>query len=404
MRDPGSGRSWPILLPTGGPVERPRIRATPKEVSHLLGPPTAGSTERPHCRASVDAAYCGCMGGTRMNSGETCLSRRQLVLAMAAAGGSLLAGCGPLPFHPPPPTPVKVYRLGWLHGGIPAANILQLDTFRQALGELGYLEGQNLVIEYRWGDGSDAPLVEAAAELVRLPVDLLVVPSTPVARIARAATTTVPIVVAGGDPVVFGLAVSHARPGGNVTGVTGGGSQIPGKRLQLLKEAVPSISRVAIFWDVVSSSPFDADSWERDAQAVGVDFYPLLLHGPEDLEPAFEAAAREGADALLIGPNPLAAANRARIAQLAARLRWPAIYYQRLFVSQGGLMSYEGSLAETWRRAAFYVDKILKGANPAELPIEQPMRFDFTLNLATAEALGLSLPESTRLQVTEVIR
>jgi putative tryptophan/tyrosine transport system substrate-binding protein len=225
-----------------------------------------------------------------------------------------------------------------------------------------------------------------------------------VARIAREATTTVSIVVAGGDPVAFGLAASYARPGGNVTGVTAGGPQLAGKRLQLLKEAVPSISRVAVFWDVVSASRFATDAWERDAQAVGVELYPMLVHGPEGIDAAFEAAAREGADALLISPSPLASAERARTVQLAMRLRWPAIYRQRQFVNEGGLMSYQASLTEVWRRAAVYVDKILKGANPADLPIDQPMAFEFVLNLTTAEALGLQLPEATRLQVTEVIR
>jgi putative ABC transport system substrate-binding protein len=334
------------------------------------------------------------------------LSRRQLVLGASLSAGALLGGCGPLPFQQPPPTAVKVYRLGFLSGTNPTAQAGNLDVFRQALGELGYMEGQNLAIEYRWGEGSDAPLVEAAAELARLPVDIIVVSASVPAQIAREATATVPIVLAGGglDPVALGLAASYARPGGNVTGVTNLVTQLTGKRLQLLKEAAPVISRVAVFWDFATWGSFPAEAWGRDAQAVGVQFYPLELHGPEEFIDAFEVGARDGADALILFPSPLGSTHRAQIIQLAARHRWPAMYDRRQFVDEGGLMSYAASLTETWRRAAVYVDKILKGANPADLPIEQPMRFDFTVNLATAEALGLTFPESIRLQVTEAIR
>jgi putative ABC transport system substrate-binding protein len=334
------------------------------------------------------------------------LSRRQFMLGAAAAASALLAGCAPLPFQQPPPTAVKVYRLGWLSSTNATAQARNLDNFRQALGELGYVEGQNLAFEYRWSEGDDARLAESAAELARLPVDIIVAPASGPAQIARDATTTVPIVLGGGgpDPVVLGLAASYARPGGNVTGVANLGAQLNSKRPQLLKEAAPAISRVAVFWDFASFGPFPGEAWNRDAEAVGVQLHPMVLRGPEEIDGAFEAAAREGADALLLTPGVLANANRARIIQLAARLRWPAIYDRRDYVDEGGLMAYDASLSETWRRAAVYVDKILKGANPADLPIEQPMRFDFTVNLATAEALGLTFPEATRLQVTEVIR
>jgi putative ABC transport system substrate-binding protein len=333
------------------------------------------------------------------------LSRRRFVLGVGAAGGALLAGCGPLPFQQPPPTAVKVHRIGFLNGGSPATSAPVLDIFRQALGELGYVEGQNLIIEYRWGEGSDTSLAGAAAELARLPVEVIVVPSALIARTARAATSTVPILLAGtGDLVAAGLAASYARPGGNITGVTNLAGQLSAKRLQLLKEAVPSLSRVAVFWDAVSNSPFSADAWGRDAQAVGVQLHPMLLRGPEELDDAFEVAAQEGVDGLLAFPSPLASVHRTRIIQLAAGLRWPAMYYQRRFVEEGGLMAYDGSQADLWQRAAVYVDKILKGANSADLPIEQPMRFDFVVNAAAAEALGLTFPESTRLQITEVVR
>jgi putative ABC transport system substrate-binding protein len=332
------------------------------------------------------------------------LSRRQFVVG--AGGLGLLAGCGRLPFQQPPPTAVKVHRLGFLRGSDPTAQAQNVDRFRQALSELGYVEGHNLAIEYRWGEGSDARLAAPAAELARLPVDIFVVPSVTVARIVREATTTVPIVLAGtgDDPVEAGLAASYARPGGNVTGVTNLGTALNGKRLQLLKETVPSISRAAVLWNAPTFGPFPLEAWARDAQAVGVQLHLMEPRGPEEFDAAFETAAREGADALLVSGGPLGNTHRAQIIQLAARLRWPAMYQQRQFVDEGGLIAYAASLADLWRRAAVYVDKILKGANPADLPIEQPMTFDFVVNLKTAQALGITFPNEIMLQVTEVIQ
>jgi putative ABC transport system substrate-binding protein len=335
------------------------------------------------------------------------LSRRQFVAGAGVSAGTLLAGCGPLPFQQPSPTAVKVYRVGYLNGTNPTATALVRDIFQQALAELGYWEGQNLVVEYRWGEGVDARLTAPAAELARLPVDLFVVPSPAVAQIVREATTTVPIVMVGqGDPVAAGLAASYARAGGNVTGVTNLATQLNGKRLQLLKETVPSISRVAVFWGVASGVPFPVEAWSRDAQAVGVQLHPMELRDPQEFDAAFEAAAREGADALLnggSGPGPLAAANRVQIVQLAARYGWPAMYDARQYVVEGGLMAYAASLTDLWHRAAVYVDKILKGANPADLPVEQPQRYDFVVNMKTARELGIIFPNETTLQITEVI-
>jgi putative ABC transport system substrate-binding protein len=346
------------------------------------------------------------MKGMSLDCRGSRLSRRQFVVGTGVAGLGLLAGCGPVPFRPPPPTAVKVHRLGYLSGTNPAGQARALDLFRQALADLGYVEGENLVIEYRWGEGDNARLAEPAVELARLPVDLLVVPGVPAARVVREATTTVPIVLAGtgGDPVAAGLAASYARPGGNVTGVTNLAAPLAGKRLQLLKEAVPSIARVAIFLDSGSFNSVPAEVWGRDAQAIGVQLQLLELRDAEEFDSAFEAAAREGADALLLAPSPLSNAHRPRIVQLAARLRWPAIYPQRQFVEEGGLMAYTASQADTWQRVAVHVDKILRGANPADLPIEQPMRFDFVVNLKTAQALGITFPHEILLQVTEVIQ
>jgi putative tryptophan/tyrosine transport system substrate-binding protein len=177
-----------------------------------------------------------------------------------------------------------------------------------------------------------------------------------------------------------------------------------GKRLQLLKEAVPLISQVAVLWDTTMGGSVPTESWDSDAQAIGVRLRSMGLRGPEEIDTAFEDAVRGGVDALIRGPGPLINAQRARIIQLAAQLRWPAMWDQRRFVDEGGLMAYEASAAETWRRAATYVDKILKGAQPAEIPIEQPMRFDFVVNLKTAQALGITFPNEILLQVTEVVQ
>jgi putative ABC transport system substrate-binding protein len=332
------------------------------------------------------------------------VSRRQFVAGTAGLG--MLAGCGRLPWQTAPPAAVKIYSLGFLHGGNPIAEARTLGMFRQALSELGYVEGQNLAIEYRWGDGSIEQLAEPAAELARLPVDVFVVPSGQVAQIAREATTTVPIVLAGAiaDPVAAGLATSYARPGGNVTGITNGGSQLVGKRLQLLKEAAPSISRVAIFWDAATLGRFPAEAWGRDAEAVGVQLHSREVRSIEDFDAAFDKAAQAGADALIGGPGPLFVAHRGPILQFVARHRWPAMYDQRQIVEEGGLMAYTASLTDRWQRTASHVDKILKGGNPAEIPFEQPTRFDFLVTLKTAQALGITFPHEIMLQVTEVIQ
>jgi len=215
----------------------------------------------------------------------------------------------------------------------------------------------------------------------------------------------VPIVVArAGDPVAVGLAASYARPGGNVTGVMTLTTVLNGKRLQLLKEAVPSITRVAVFQEAAFSPQYPVEESGRDAQVVGVQLHPMMLRGPDEFDGVFEAAQWEGADALLVTSNPLSNAHRARIVQLAARLHWPAMYPLRQFVDEGELMAYDGSQTDLWRRVAAFVDKILKGAKPADLPVEQPMTFDFVVNLKTAQALGITFPNEILLQVTDVIQ
>jgi putative ABC transport system substrate-binding protein len=273
------------------------------------------------------------------------------------------------------------------------------------LRDLGYVEGQNLLVEYRWGEGSNAGLVEPAAELARLPVDLFVVPASTVARIARDATSTVPILVVGaGDLVAADLAASLARPGGNVTGLTSIPERLIGKRLQLLSDTVPTIVRVLILYDAdLLNYVLDRASYEQAARSLGLQLQFVGVRGPEDFRGVFDAAVREHTDALSVEPSSLFRQNSARIVELAAEHGLPAMYYRREFVESGGLMSYTGQRSELWRRAATYVDRILKGAKPADLPIEQSMLFDFVVNLKAARELGITFPNEIMLQVTEVI-
>jgi putative ABC transport system substrate-binding protein len=331
------------------------------------------------------------------------LSRRRFVVGAGAAGLglALLPSCQ----NPSSPArePARLYRIGWLHGGIPAVAAGPMEILRQRLGVFGYVEGQNLVIEYRWGQGSDDPMPELAAELVRLPVDLIVVPSITVARAARQATSTIPIVMVGiGDPVAGGLAASYARPGGNVTGVLDMGRQLSGKRLELLKEVVPSATRVLVLWDP-STTPFPSEREEREAQALGVQLQTLAIRTGDDVDRAFEAETRAHASALLAAAGPALALHRGRIIDLAAQHQLPAIYFNRVFVDEGGLMAYVANLADLWQRAAVHIDKILRGTKPADIPVEQPMRFDFLVNLKTARELGITFPPEIQLQITEAV-
>jgi putative ABC transport system substrate-binding protein len=280
------------------------------------------------------------------------------------------------------------------------------EDLRQALGELGYVEGQNLVFEFRSAEGHDERLPALAAELVRLPVDLLLATGTPAAQAAHQATQRIPIVMApAGDPVATGLVTSLARPGGNITGVTSVTHQLTGKRLELLREAQPTLARVGVLWWVG-----DADNelgWreaQEAARALGLAVLSLELRGPEDFDTAFATATPERADALLVVNSLLVIANRQRIVDFAARSGLLGMYANRRFVQDGGLMSYGANALSLRRRAASQVDRILKGAEPADLPVEQPTTFDFVINLKTAQALGLTIPQHVLLQATEVIQ
>jgi putative tryptophan/tyrosine transport system substrate-binding protein len=330
----------------------------------------------------------------------TTLSRRQVVQGAGTVGLGLLAGCGRLPGQVQ--APAKVPRIGFLSLGPPDS--ADDGAFHQRLSELGYVDGQTVLIEYRSAEGQDERYPALAAELVGLPVDVLVARGLAVARAAKAVTSTVPIVFTGvSDPVGSGLVASLARPGGNLTGLSAFATELSGKRLQLLKETVPAISRVAAL-GAHTTSPTQVRETEVAARALGLQLQLLEVRGPDELEPAFEAAAVARAEALVVLLGAPLVASSVRIAELAVARQLPSIAPDRRFIETGGLMSYGPNPSEIGRRAAVYVDKILKGAKAADLPVEQPMLLDFVINAKTAEALGLTIPHHVLLQATEVIQ
>jgi putative ABC transport system substrate-binding protein len=283
-----------------------------------------------------------------------------------------------------------------------------LDEFRQALGELGYVEGRNVVIEHRSADGRIERFPALAAELIRLRVDLIIVFSTASAHAARQATHTIPIVVPTmQDPVRDGLVASLARPGGNVTGLTFLGSELVPKRLALLKEAIPGASRVAILRHPRGLAEATAEEMVKDAEVaarrLGVQLQLVQAEAAKDFDSAFASMARWRADALIPLPSPMLFAERQRIVDLAAKHQLPAMYIGREFVDVGGLMAYGPSQFDLIRRGATYVAKILRGAKPADLPVEQPTTFELVINLKTAKALGLTIPPSVLARADQVI-
>jgi len=310
----------------------------------------------------------------------------------------------PLPAAAQPPA--KVPRIGFLGSGSPSTYGPLIVAFRQGLRDLGYVEGQNVVIELRWAEERSERLPDLAAELVRLKVDVILTHAGPNALVAKQATTTIPIVVAfAADLVGSGLVASLARPGGNVTGLNLLSPELGGKRLQLLKEAVPGLSRVAVLWNpALPAVVAIMRETEAAARTLGVQLQSLEVRGPDDFESAFAAATRGRARALITVEQPLAFIHRARIVDFAAKSRLPAIYPFKEFVDTGGLMSYGAHAADLWRRAATYVDKILKGAKPADLPVEQPTRFELVINMKTAKALGLTIPQSILIRADQVIQ
>jgi putative ABC transport system substrate-binding protein len=297
----------------------------------------------------------------------------------------------------------KPPRIGYL--GFQSGPTFADQAFRQGLRELGYVEGENIVIEYRWADLKPDRASALAAELVRLNVDVIVSVSGPVpALAAKSATTTIPIVFEMGDPVRAGMVTRLNRPGGNLTGVDSFTGELNVKRLELLKEAIPGVSRVAVLAN--PTNPVTAQRLkevDRAARALRVTLHVLEARQPKDIDDAFAAMARERVEAFLLLTDPLFFPQRERIVDLAAKHRLPGIFFWRQFAEAGGLLSYSSNLADTRRRLATYVDKILKGAKPGDLPIEQPMKFEMVINLKTAKAFGLTLPQSILLRADQVI-
>jgi ABC-type uncharacterized transport system substrate-binding protein len=301
-----------------------------------------------------------------------------------------------------------VARVGWLGANRAAIPHLH-EAFRQGLRDLGYVEGRNLAIEYRDAEGKLERLPARAAELVALKVDVIVAPTTPAALAAKEATRTLPIVFAGAaDPVTSGLVTSLARPGGNVTGLSLLAPELVGKCLEKLKQAVPGISRVAVLWQpgaMVEDTEKDMlKAAEVAARALGVRLQFVEARGPEDFDRAFSDMTRARAGALTVFSMTMFVLERRRLVDLAAKNRLPAVYVGlREFVDAGGLMAYGPNVADLYRRAATYVDKILKGAKPADLPVEQPTKFELAINLKTAKALGITIPQSLLRQADQVM-
>ncbi len=298
----------------------------------------------------------------------------------------------------------KVYRIGFFSAG--AANTPHLRAaFVETLRKLGWIEGKNVVFEYRYAENRLERLPELAEELVRLNVDIIVAPGTLAPLAAKRVTTTIPIVMANaGDPLGSGLVSSLARPGGNVTGLSLMVPDIGGKRLELLKDVLPRMSSVAVLWNV--ANPYPAlvfRETESAARTFGIEVQSLEVRGPGDFDGVFENARLQHPEALITVEDPLTVNYRKQIVDFAATNRLPAIHGVREFVEAGGLMAYGASLSDLLRRAAGYVDKIFKGAKPADLPVQQPTKFEFVINLKAAKALGLTIPPSLLARADEVI-
>jgi putative ABC transport system substrate-binding protein len=302
--------------------------------------------------------------------------------------------------------PTKIPRIGFLAAVSLSANSARFEAFRQGLRELGYMEGKNIIIEWRSSEGKADRLPGLAAELVRLKVDMIVSGGSTATRPAKEATNTIPIVMAQDtDPVGNGFVASLARPGGNITGLATLAPELSGKQLELMKEIVPRLSRVAVLGTSTRSGNAQSlKETELAAGAFGVKLQYLDILSPKDIETAFRAASKGRADAVLVLTSPFATSQRTQIADLAVKNRLPAIYDRAEFVEDGGLMTYSVSSTDLFRRAAIYVDKILKGAKPADLPVEQPIKFEFIINLKAAKQIGLTIPPNVLARADKVIK
>ena len=305
--------------------------------------------------------------------------------------------------------PKKVPRIGYLSPFDPVAESTRSEAIRLALRELGYIEGQNIAIEYRYSEGKLDRFPELAAELVRLKVDIIVVSGGDrLILAAKNATKTIPIVMTGGgiDPVEAGLVESLARPGGNVTGITNLSGELGGKRLELLKEAVPKLARVAVLYDPTSPSSVREvkEVLPVAARALGLTIQPWEVRAADGFEKVFAALNKQRPDGLYVPGGPLMNANQKRIVGFALKSRLPSMYSSREAVDAGGLMSYGADLADSYRRVAYYVDRILKGAKPADLPVEQPTKFELVINLKTAKQIGLTIPPEVLARANRLIK
>jgi ABC-type uncharacterized transport system substrate-binding protein len=330
--------------------------------------------------------------------------RRQLKFICPALCALLLALCASADAQ----QPKKIPQIGFLVPGSASSYGSRIEAFRKGLRELKYVEGENANIEYRYAEGNLDRLAELAAELARLKVDMIVTSGDASVRAAKRATSTIPIVVANtGDLVGPQLVESLARPGGNITGLTNMAPELAGKRLELLKEAVPRLSLVAVLWWNAPDLPGPSYSWKEtqlSAQELGLQLHSMEVRSASDFERAFEDAGKARTDALAVTPSPLFSANQKRIVQLAAKSRLPAIYSQGEYANTGGLMSYGPNVVYQHYRAATYVDKILKGIKASEIPVERPTKFELVINLKTAKQIGLTIPPNVLARADRVIK
>jgi putative ABC transport system substrate-binding protein len=315
-----------------------------------------------------------------------------------ALGALLFALCQSADAQPPK----KIPRIGFLEGAT-VAESQGIEPFRQGLQELGYVDGQNIILEVRSMGGKPDRIPDIVAEFVSRKVDIIFTPVNAGAHAAKKATATIPIVVVASDPVGSGLVTSLARPGGNVTGLSGF-AELRGKRLEILKDTLPNLNRVAVFWTTKALMELQLKEMQAAAAGLGVKLQWIQVRGPEDFESGFKSAIRERAGALTVLRSPMLVNHRRQFLKVAGDNRLPAMYDDRNFVEPGGLMSYGADRADLFRRAATYVDKILKGTKPADLPVQQPIKFELVINLKTAKQIGLTVPPNVLVRADRVIR